>query len=275
MQAEPASNVQQSVTSLGEWLAANDSRLITAAVLIALGVALAYLLRMLVVRLVAAIERALPGRAFQSDADAARERRIAHVLGALVFWGVLLFFLATAANALGLALLSSVVESLSLFVPRVFAALLILVTGLLLGNLARGTITAAATGAGTTIGPGLGQAVRVAIIIAALLIAVTELGVDIGLLTALFSVAVAALLGGFALAFGLGARTAVGNIIGSHYVRQTFEIGQTARIGGIEGKIVELTATAVVLEVPEGRAIVPAGQFGEMPSTLLVKRNAP
>jgi magnesium transporter len=202
----------------------------------------------------------------------ARERRIAQFLGALVFWGVLLFFLATAANALGLALLSSFIESLSLFVPRVFTAVLILVMGLLLGNFARGAVTATASGAGTAIGPGLGQAVRVAIIIAAMLIAVTELGVDIGLLTALFSVAVAALLGGFALAFGLGARTAVGNIIGSHYVRQTFEVGQTARISGIEGRIVELTATTVVLEVPEGRAIVPAGQFGEMPSTLLVKR---
>lgn len=275
MQTEIASNVQSSVSSLGEWFAANDSRLITAAVLVGLGVALAYLLRMLVVRLVAAIERALPRRALQSHADVARARRIARILGALVFWGVLLFFLATAANALGLALLSSVVESLSLFVPRVFAAVLILVTGLLLGHFARGAVTATATGAGTAIGPGLGQAVRVAIIIAALLIAAAELGVDIALLTALFSVAVAALLGGFALAFGLGARTAVGNIIGSHYVRQTFEVGQTARIGGIEGKIVELTATTVVLEVPEGRVIVPAGQFGEMPSTLLVKRSAP
>lgn len=274
MQTDLTTNVQSSVSSVGQWLAANETRLVTAAVLIVLGVVLAYLLRMLAVRLVNAVERAVPGRAFGTDAGVARERRIANMLGALVFWGVLLFFLATAANALGLALLSSVVDSLSVFVPRVFAAVLILVTGLVLGNLARSAVTATAAGAGTAIGPRLGQVVRVAIIIAAILIAVSELGVDIALLTAILSVALAALLGGFALAFGLGARTAVSNIIGSHYVRQTFEVGQMARIGGVEGTIIALTATAVVLEAPSGRVIVPAKQFGEMMSELVVKREA-
>jgi len=274
MQTDFTTNVQSSVSSVGQWLAANETRLVTAAVLIVLGVGLAYLLRMLAVRLVNAVEHAIPGRAFGADADGARERRVANILGGLVFWGVLLFFLATAANALGLALLSSVVDSLALFVPRVFAAVLILVTGLVMGNLARSAVTAASAGAGTAIGPGLGQVVRVSIIVAALLIAVSELGVDIALLTAVLSVAVAALLGGFALAFGLGARTAVSNIIGSHYVRQTFEVGQRARIGGAEGTIVELTATAVILEVPDGRVIVPAKQFGEMMSELVVKREA-
>ncbi|MEX2571471.1 MAG: hypothetical protein WD737_09190 [Gemmatimonadota bacterium] len=274
MQSEVATNVQRSVSGVGQWLTANESRLVTAAILIVLGVALAYLLRILAVRLVTAIEQAIPGRGFHTDATTVRERRIANMLGALVFWGVLLFFLATAANALGLAVLSSVVDSLSLFVPRVFAAVLILVIGLVTGNLARSAVTAATARAGTAIGPGLGQVVRIAIIIAALLIAVAELGIDIALLTAVFSVAVAALLGGFALAFGLGARTAVSNIIGSHYVRQMFEVGQTARIGDAEGTIVELTATAVVLEAPEGRVIVPAARFGEMTSELVVRRES-
>lgn len=274
MQTELTTNVQRSVSSVGQWLATNQPRLVTAAVLIVLGIVLAYVLRLLTVRLVSAVEHAIPGRAFHTEAGTARERRIANMLGVLVFWGVLLFFLATAANALGLALLSSVVDSLSLFVPRVFAAVLILVIGLVMGNLARGAVTAAAASAGAEVGPGLGHVVRVAIIIAALLIAVAELGVDVALLTAVFSVAVAALLGGFALAFGLGARTAVSNIIGSHYVRRTFEVGQTARIGGFQGTIVELTATSVVLDVPDGRVIVPAKQFGEMPSELVMKRGA-
>ncbi|MEX2582660.1 MAG: mechanosensitive ion channel domain-containing protein [Gemmatimonadota bacterium] len=275
MQNELTTNVQRSVSSAGQWLTANESRLVTAAVLIVLGVGLAYLLRMFTVRLVTAIEHAIPGRGFHTETATARERRIANMLGALVFWGVLLFFVATAANALGLALLSSVVDTLSLFVPRVFAAVLILVTGAVMGNLARSAVTATAAGAGTAIGPGLGQVVRIAIIVASILIAVAELGIDIALLTAVFSVAVAALLGGFALAFGLGARTAVSNIIASHYVRQMFEVGQTARIGGVEGTIVELTATAVVLEVPDGRVIVPATQFAETTSVLVVKRQAP
>lgn len=274
MQTELTTNVQQSVMDMGQWLSANQARLVTALVLLAIGLLLAFLLRMLAVRVVGAFERALPGPALRTSfAGISRERRIADIVGSVVSWAVLLFFVATAANALGLALLSTVVSSLSVFVPRVFAAVLIIVAGLVMGHLARAAVAATAAGAGTSFGAGLGQVVRIAIITAAVLIAVAELGVDIALLTAMFSVALAALLGGFALAFGLGARTAISNIIGSHYLRQTFEVGQMVRIGGIEGTIAELSATSVILDAAEGRTIVPAKQFGEMPSTLLVKRD--
>jgi small-conductance mechanosensitive channel len=274
MQTELTTNVQQSVMDMGQWLSANQARLITAVVLLAIGLLLAFLLRMLAVRVVGAFERALPGPALRTSfAGVARERRIADIVGSVVSWAVLLFFVATAANALGLALLSTVISSLSVFVPRVFAAVLIIVAGLVMGHLARAAVAATAAGAGTSFGAGLGQVVRIAIVTAAVLIAVAELGVDIALLTAMFSVALAALLGGFALAFGLGARTAISNIIGSHYLRQRFEVGQTVRIGGIEGTIAELSATSVILDAPEGRTIVPAKQFAEMPSTLLVKRD--
>jgi small-conductance mechanosensitive channel len=116
--------------------------------------------------------------------------------------------------------------------------------------------------------------VRIAIYIAAALLAISELGVDITLLTAILSVALAALLGGFAIAFGLGARTAISNIIGSHYLRQTFDVGQTIRVGEIEGTIIALTPTAVIVQVPDGRMVVPAKQFGEMPSMLVIKGGA-
>jgi hypothetical protein len=217
----------------------------------------------------------MPGHDFRTSfAGFARERHVSVIVGAVVFWGVLLFFIATAADALGLPLLSAAVASISDFVPRVLGAVLILVTGLVIGGVARSAVTAAAARAGTSFAPGLGQIVRLAIIIAAALIAVAEMGIDITLLTAIFSVALAAMLGGFAIAFGLGARTAVSNIIGSHYLRQTFEVGQTVRIGEVEGVIAELTATAVILDVPGGRMIVPAKEFGEVPSLLLVKSDS-
>jgi len=272
MQTELATNVQSSMSNVGQWFADNQARLVAALVLLAAGVLLAMLLRALAVRLMRAIERAVPGRAFRTSfAGLVRERPISDIVGTVVFWAVLLFFIATATNALGLPLLSAAVARVSVFVPRVFAAVLIVVAGLVIGNLARGAVTAAATGAGTAFAPALGQIVRLSIVTAAVLIAVAELGVDITLLTAVFSVAFAALLGGFALAFGLGARTAISNIIGSHYLRQTYELGQMVRVGGIEGTIAALTPTAVILEVPGGRMVVPAKQFDEMPSMLLIE----
>jgi small-conductance mechanosensitive channel len=275
MQTELASNVQNSMSDLGTWFTTNQSRLITGVVLLVVGLLLATLLRAIAVRLVRALERAVPSRGFQTSLGGlSRERHVSDILGAIVFWFVLLFFVATAANALGIPLLSATVHSLSLFVPRVLGAVLIGVAGLVIGNVARGAVTAAAARAGTTIAPSLGQMIRVAILLAAALLAISELGVDITLLTAILSVALAALLGGFAIAFGLGARTAISNIIGSHYLRQTYDVGQLIRVGGVEGTITALTPTAVVIQVPDGRMVVPAKQFGEMPSLLVIKGGA-
>ena len=109
---------------------------------------------------------------------------------------------------------------------------------------------------------------------AAVLIAVAELGIDIALLTALLSVMLLAVLGAFSLAFGLGAREAVSNIIGAHYVRQTFEIGRQVRIGDVEGTIAAITATSVIMQSPGGQVVIPAKLFNETMSVLVTRGGA-
>ena len=88
------------------------------------------------------------------------------------------------------------------------------------------------------------------------------------------AVVIGAMLAGAGLAFGLGARTAVSNIIASHYVAQTYRVGQVVRVSGVEGKIVQTTPTAVFVAVPEGRVMIPAKQFSEEASVLLTERES-
>jgi len=49
------------------------------------------------------------------------------------------------------------------------------------------------------------------------------------------------------VAISLGARSYVANLIGAHYLRQAFEIGQRIRVAGFEGRVLDVSATAVVL----------------------------
>ena len=104
----------------------------------------------------------------------------------------------------------------------------------------------------------LTQAVVVA---AALVIGLGQAGIDTTLLVSIVVILLAGLFGGMSLAFGLGAKDMVANVIGTHYARKDFLIGQGARVGGIEGEILRITPTAVVLETPDGQAVVPGGLF--------------
>jgi small-conductance mechanosensitive channel len=266
---ELLAGVRDSFSDLAGWIRLQQPRLVAAAVLLAIGWALAMLLRLLTSRLVHALGRMVPGAVLRRGLPQPTiERQVSDIIGLIVFWAVLLFFVAAAADALGLAVLSTSLAGLGFYLPRLIGATVIAVVGLVVGNLARDAVTATAAAAGAPFAAAVGQIARVAILVAAGLIAVAELGIDITLLTAVLSVTLLAVLGAFALAFGLGARAAMSNIIGAHYLRQTFEAGQQVRFGDVEGTIAAITATAVVVRVPEGQIVIPAKHFSETPSML-------
>ena len=267
--------VRDSLAELTAWLRVQQPRLLGALALLAFGWVLAFVMRLLASRLVHALGKMVPGRMLRRGLPQITiERQVSDVIGLVVFWAVLLFFAAAAADALGLAVLSTSLAGLGFYLPRLVGAVLIAVFGLVIGNLAREAVTAAAAAAGAPVAATVGQVVRAAILVAAGLIAVAELGIDITLLTAILSVTLLAVLGAFSLAFGLGARTAVSNIIGAHYLRQTFQAGQQVRFGDVEGTIAAITATTVVVRVPGGEMVIPAKQFSEAASMLVTPGGA-
>ena len=244
--------------------------LLAATALVLGGWTLGMLLRRLTIRLT----RRFDGIARRSHVDGALQRigvdrALSDVFGSFVFWTIFLFFVAGATEALGLPVLSTWLTGVAFFLPRIVAALLISLAGILVANLARDAVRAASATANVAYGEALAQIIRTALVAVAVLIAVNELGIDVTILTVTLGVVLGATFGGVALAFGLGARTAVSNIIGSHYLRQMVRVGQTVRLGAIQGEIEAITPTAVVLRSGDGRVIVPAKEFNEVVSTLL------
>jgi small-conductance mechanosensitive channel len=261
--------LRATLTEISESVRVLAPNLVGAVALLLAGWLLAFLLRRLTVRLTSRFD----GIARRSDRDGALQRlglrrALSDVVGALVFWTVFLFFIAGATEAFGLPVLSTWLTGIAFFLPRIVAALLILVGGIMLANVARDGVRAASATANVVYGEALAQIVRVALLSVAVLIAVNELGIDVTILTVAVGVILGSTFGGVALAFGLGARTAVSNIIGSHYVRQMLRVGQTVRVGTVQGEIEAITATALVLRNADGRVIVPAKEFNEVISTL-------
>ena len=130
-------------------------------------------------------------------------------------------------------------------------------------------MTIPARAGGLTRGDLLGRAAQIAIVTAIGVAGVEQLGIDSQFLTVTLSVTMGAALGGAALAFALGARTEVSNIVAMHYVRKTYKVGQRVALGDVTGRVRELTTTAVVLETETERVHVPGKVFGEGISRLL------
>lgn len=244
--------------------------LLAAALTVLAGWLVARLLRWLATRLIDRLARLAPGRAVEGELRASGvERLAAEAVGRVVFWAVFLFSLAVAGEVLGLDVISSGLSGLAGYLPSVLAAVLVVIAGIVLGNLARNWIVGATARARISYGELAGQTTRGAIWLVAGVVALDQIGIESALLILTVGILVGTAVGSAALAFALGSRETVGNFIAVHYLGQSYRIGDTVRSGEFRGKIVEFTRTAVVLDTPEGRALVPASEFGGRASVLL------
>ncbi len=239
--------------------------------LLLVGWLIAHVLRATAVRLTLLGERALARISTGRGALAVHiPSASAKIFGSVVFWVVVLFFLTAATQVLGLntftAWLSRVVD----YLPTVFVGALIIIAGFLVSRLAREVVEAAAASAGERQRALIGRVVQAGILITAILVGAEQVGIKVTFLVILAAVAGISLVGAVALALSIGAREYVANLIGAHYLRQRYSIGQHVRVAGNEGRILELTETAVVIETAEGRASIPAKSFNEQTIVLLM-----
>jgi hypothetical protein len=196
------------------------------------------------------------------------------VLGSIVFWVVILFFLTAATQVLGLAIFTDWLNRVMTYLPTLLVGGLIIFVGFFVSALARDLVMAASAATGTQQRALFGRLAQVSILVTAIVIGADQIGINVTFLVILVAVAAGALFGGVALAVSLGARGYVANLIGGQGLQQTYRVGQSIRVGTHEGKILELTATTLVLNTAEGRVTLPAKIFTEEPVVLLIGQDA-
>jgi hypothetical protein len=130
------------------------------------------------------------------------------VLSGLVYWLVIIMVLVMVVNALGLPKASDVLASLFAYIPKVIAALFILVVAIFLASFVSGIVRIAAGNANLPKPDLLAGISRWAIIIFAVTISLAQLGIAPLLVTATFNIILGGIVLALAIAFGLGGKDA-------------------------------------------------------------------
>ncbi|MCW9057947.1 MAG: hypothetical protein OQL11_03630 [Gammaproteobacteria bacterium] len=248
--------------------------LLAALALLLIGWLVARLLKALSIRLLDGADRLWQRFVTRGTLPAGRlPRPPGKAVGSLLFWLVMLFFITAAADVLGVKVFADWLAQLVAYLPALIAGVVILLAGVVIGNLARDLVEAAAESAGIAQSEFLGRGVQLAILATALLIGAQQIGIQVSFLTGILTVLVAAVLGGSALAFGLGARHFVSNLLAARNLRQSLQVGQRLRIQTpdqvLEGVVLEVAATHVRLQTGQGESNIPAHLFELHTSELL------
>ena len=102
---------------------------------------------------------------------------VSALIGKVVYWFVLLIFLVSAAESLGLERVSATLDMLALYVPKVFGAALILLAGVLLAQVLSGLVRGAAESVGLDYANGLARIAQGLVIIISISVAIGQLEV--------------------------------------------------------------------------------------------------
>jgi len=265
---------EQTPASFGDayalWVAALVPNLLGAALLLLFGWLLAWALRKLILRLGTGLDHLFESLRLRAGSEGPGLRwPVSRIVAVTAYWLVLLFFVAVAADVLGLPGVAELFGTVLAYLPTLLLSAAALFVIVVLSGAVAGIVERHARAAGVGNAAGLGRLVRIALIAIASIMALGQIGIDTVLLVNVFTLITAAFVAGAALAFGLGAAGAVRNVIAAHHARRTYRVGQRVRVAGEEGEILEMTSAAVVLETDAGRTLVPARVFEENASVLL------
>ena len=179
------------------------------------------------------------------------------IFGRIVFWILMLAFLLSASESLGLDRLSETIDSLVQYLPRVLGAVFILAVGLFAATFARDAVRAAADNIGSEHAKTLGTATYVLLAVIAAALAIGQLELEAALLTVAIGIVMTAAGVAAALAFGLGSREVAANVLAGAYLRDNYPSGTRIAVDGTEGDVAAVEALSTVLVTVDGEVRVP------------------
>lgn len=174
------------------------------------------------------------------------------ILGVLAYWFVFLFAVNAAVSALGIPALSALISAVILYLPKVFAALLVIVAGAWIANALGRLTTTSATTAGISFAPVLGNIVLWSVLFFTFAIALNVLGLPFPFLTIAFAVIVGGMALAAALAFGLGGREYASDVLAGRELRTLFNTGDHFVAEDLEGMINSMRPTVTIVSTARG-----------------------
>jgi Mechanosensitive ion channel/Conserved TM helix len=183
------------------------------------------------------------------------------IVGQIIFWLLMCVFLMAAFNILNLPSVSATMQTLVAYIPKLLAATVVIVIGLLIASFLRGVIATGADRVGLSYADRLATGCYYVLALMTFIAAFEQLEIKFALLEQVILIAFGAFAAGLGLALGLGGRDVVGGILAGYYVRQRLHAGDSVRVAGLEGTVRDVGPVATVIETDEqgmqGRHTVP------------------
>lgn len=179
------------------------------------------------------------------------------VLARLVYWLLLLTFLLAAVDALGLQAAAQAIRELIGYIPNLIGAALVIIGGGVLARFLGQTAQTLAAGADLEFHRSLGNLVRYFLLALTFILAVGQLGLDVAFLGGALANVIIVAIAVVGLAFALGGRDLVGNMLAGIYAKEIYQLGQEVRLQTYQGTLESIGTFKATIATDDGVVIIP------------------
>ena len=181
-------------------------------------------------------------------AGAGFDSKLSHMMGAVFFWIVMLTFIVSAAEALGLERVSGTIDDFVLYLPKVIAASIILLIGLFVSNFVRNGIKTGASAVSADYSKVLSNAAYGFLVVISVVLAISQLDIDVTLINRVLQILLLTVAVAVMLSMGLGTKEISSNVMAGIYLRDVYKVGASIEVDGFSGVVSRVGTTKTELE---------------------------
>ena len=156
----------------------------------------------------------------------------------------LLIFLLAALDIVGLTVLSGLIDTLVLFLPKFLASLAVLVCGFFVAQIVFNGVKIASKNTGVDYGRSVAEVCRGIIIVITVSLSITQLDIDVSLLNNIMTVVIASVGLAAAISLGIGTKSMAQEIVAGVYLREMYQVGDIIEVKDIQGTLASIGSVA-------------------------------
>jgi len=188
--------------------------------------------------------------------DGVASINIEKIILAFVKWTIMLISIIVAADIAKLTIISTEIANLLRYLPVLFSAMVIFIIGLYVSNLIKKMLTGVFESMRMGGSKIVSSIVFYVLIIFVTITALNHAGINTEIITTNFTLVLGAFLLAFVLAFGLGSREVVANLLKTFYARKSYAVGDKIKLNDLEGTIQAIDSISVTLKTVDNQNIV-------------------
>ena len=196
---------------------------------------------------------------------------ITKAITVFVKWIMFLVFLIIASDIMNWTIVSQEIGNLLRYLPKLFSAIALFMIGIYIARFVKKAIQGFYESfdlAGAKIISGL------VFYIIAIIITITALNqadIDTTVVTNNVTIILGAFLLAISIAFGLGSKEVVGDLLRTFYTRKNYEVGDHIKLDGTEGTVEAIDNISMTLSTTKGKLIIPIKDVVESKVEILKK----